>query len=134
VNRRRTAPPSATGGRKKAAASAGVHCLLDLLGCPPALLDDPAKLRDAIRDACDLGGLRVLRLVSHRFRPHGVTALALLTESHLSIHTWPERAYAAVDLFTCGDPKRVTAICRLLRERLGAASCRRTLLGRGPAH
>jgi S-adenosylmethionine decarboxylase len=63
-------------------------------------------------------GSTLLSLTSHHFDPQGVTALGLLAESHISIHTWPENGYAAADVFTCGshcDPKRA---CEFLAEQL----------------
>jgi S-adenosylmethionine decarboxylase len=59
-------------------------------------------------------------LISHRFQPHGVTGLALLAESHISIHTWPESGYAAVDVFTCGDHTLPETACRVLVDEFGS--------------
>ena len=81
----------------------GKHCILELYSCDPAKLDDEAFLRTAITNAAKRAGATLLNLITHRFDPQGVTGLALLAESHISIHTWPESGYAAVDVFTCGD-------------------------------
>ena len=56
----------------------------------------------------------------HRFEPQGVTGLALLAESHISIHTWPESGYAAVDVFTCGDHTMPEQARAVLRDELRA--------------
>ena len=53
-------------------------------------------------------------MVTHSFKPQGVTGLALLAESHISIHTWPEIGYAAIDVFTCGDHTMPEKACKLL--------------------
>jgi S-adenosylmethionine decarboxylase len=70
-------------------------------------------VRSALRRAVAAAGLTLLDLKLHRFgRGRGVTAVALLAESHISIHTWPESGYAALDLFMCGrasDPQRALA-------------------------
>jgi S-adenosylmethionine decarboxylase len=76
---------------------------LELYDCPPEVLDDRAHIERAISEAVDHANATLLHQVSRRFVPQGVTALALLAESHISIHTWPELGYAAADIFTCGD-------------------------------
>ncbi|MEM9245946.1 MAG: adenosylmethionine decarboxylase, partial [Cyanobacteria bacterium P01_F01_bin.153] len=68
--------------------------------------------------AADRGNLSVLRAQSHQFHPHGATVLLLLSESHLSLHTWPEKAYAALDLFTCGDRSNPAAACQIVLDFL----------------
>jgi S-adenosylmethionine decarboxylase len=99
----------------------GTHCLLDLHGCPAERLALPlAELERLARDAAEQAGARVLGVLSHAFAPTGATVVCLLAESHLTLHTWPERGYAAVDVFTCGaslDPRRA---CDSLARALGA--------------
>ena len=68
----------------------GKHCILELYGCCPAKLDDEAFLRSTITAAVQRAGATLLHLITHHFEPQGVTGLALLAESHLSIHT-PQR-------------------------------------------
>lgn len=98
----------------------GTHCLIELSGCDAGLLDDPVACERAVRDAAAAGGLDVLRLATHRFEPQGVTAFALLSESHLAVHTWPEHGHAAADLFTCGDRGAIDAVVGVLRRAFGA--------------
>jgi len=98
----------------------GKHCILELYGCNPARLDDEAFLRSMITTAVQQAGATLLNLISHHFEPQGVTALALLAESHLSIHTWPESGYAAVDVFTCGDHTMPERACQILCRDLEA--------------
>ena len=76
-------------------------------------------LEAALREAAAAIGARVLNVAFHAFAPHGVTGVLLLAESHLSVHTWPEHGYAAVDLFTCG-PASPEAALPILRAALGA--------------
>lgn len=82
--------------------NAGIHYILELKDCAPELLDNETFVRDAIAEAASAAHATLLTLSSHKFEPQGVTALGLLAESHISIHTWPEAGYAAVDIFTCG--------------------------------
>ena len=98
----------------------GKHCILELYDCDHAKLDDEAFLRDTITTAAKSAGATLLNLITHRFEPQGVTGLALLAESHISIHTWPENGYAAVDVFTCGDHTMPESACEHLRAELGA--------------
>jgi len=81
----------------------GKHYLLNLYGCEFDVLNNEVYLRNLIKLAAETTGATVLQTISHKFEPHGVTALCLLSESHISIHTWPERGEAAVDIFTCGN-------------------------------
>jgi S-adenosylmethionine decarboxylase len=98
----------------------GKHCILELYDCDSSRLDDEAFLRDAITAAAKRAGATLLNLITHRFEPQGVTGLALLAESHISIHTWPESGYAAVDVFTCGDHTMPERACAVLSEELGS--------------
>ena len=79
------------------------HLLLELYGCDYEKLNDESFLRCTLNKAAKLAKATVLNLISHKFEPQGVTAIALLAESHISIHTWPESNYSAVDIFTCGQ-------------------------------
>ena len=79
------------------------HLLLELYKCDYDKLNDESFLRCSLNKAAKLAKATVLNLVSNKFDPQGVTAIALLAESHISIHTWPESNYSAVDIFTCGQ-------------------------------
>jgi S-adenosylmethionine decarboxylase len=98
----------------------GKHCILELYDCDPSKLDDETFLRQTITTAAQRAGATLLNLITHRFEPQGVTGLALLAESHISIHTWPENGYAAVDVFTCGDHTMPEKACEVLCEELEA--------------
>jgi S-adenosylmethionine decarboxylase len=111
---------------------AGRHVLAELEGASPALLDDEPFLRRALEEALRDCGATVCQVIAKRFEPHGVTVLALLSESHASLHSYPEVGSVFVDVFTCGpraDPER--AVHSLVRA-LGAAvgSCRTIRRGR----
>lgn len=77
-------------------------------------------------------GATIVNVAFHRFVPQGVSGVVVVQESHLSIHTWPELGYAAVDFFTCGDcvPE---AAHKVLMEGLSASSCELMMLNRGVA-
>ena len=79
------------------------HLLLELYRCNYDKINDESFLRCTLNRAAKLAKATVLNLISNKFEPQGVTAIALLAESHISIHTWPESNYSAVDIFTCGQ-------------------------------
>ena len=62
----------------------------------------------------------ILRIIGEKFKPQGVTLLALLAESHASVHTWPEIGYAAIDLYTCGDTTQTHRAAEFLKTKLKA--------------
>ncbi len=80
---------------------AGTHLLVDLWGARS--LDDPAAIDRTLRACAEASGATVLGGDFHRFQPNGVSGILLLAESHISIHTWPEREFAALDVFMCGE-------------------------------
>jgi S-adenosylmethionine decarboxylase len=111
---------ASTAAPDAATAPIGKHCILELYDCSAQKLDDEASLRSSITTAVQAAGATLLQLITHHFEPQGITGLALLAESHLSIHTWPESGYAAVDVFTCGDHTMPERACRVLMEELEA--------------
>jgi S-adenosylmethionine decarboxylase len=81
----------------------GKHFILNLYECPFELLDDKEFIRMLLYRATKECKATLLNLAVHKFDPQGVTGIAMLAESHISIHTWPETGQAAVDIYTCGD-------------------------------
>jgi S-adenosylmethionine decarboxylase len=114
------------------ASSVGTHCILELYGCPATVLNDAPKIQHSLREASRVAKSTLLGEIHHAFAPHGVTALALLAESHISVHTWPETGYAAVDVFTCGDHTMPEKACVYLVEALEAANYTLQTVARRP--
>ncbi len=100
----------------------GNHLLLELYGCNKEKLNDELYLRCQLNSAAKLAKASVLNIVSNKFEPFGVTAIALLAESHLSIHTWPESQYSAIDIFTCGRNMKPKLASQFLIESLEASN------------
>ena len=96
------------------------HLLLELYRCDCEKLNDESFLRCILNRAAKLANATVLNLISNKFEPQGVTAIALLAESHISIHTWPESNYSAVDIFTCGQNMLPELASQYLIEALKA--------------
>ena len=92
---------------------AGTHLLIDLYEAEG--LDDRGRIEQALRDCVAAAGATLLHLHLHRFTPNGgISGVAVLAESHISIHSWPECGYAALDVFMCGDadPRATIAVLR----------------------
>lgn len=93
--------------------------MLNLYGCPYKILNNELFLKQAITQAAMCCNATLVDIISKPFHPQGVTVLALLSESHMSIHTWPEKGEAAVDVYTCGDSRPELA-CGFLIDELQA--------------
>ena len=100
--------------------SNGRHLILDLYDCDKQLLDNYDELNVLMETALRMSNATILRVIGEKFQPQGVTLLALLSESHCSIHTWPEIGYAAIDLYTCGDTTNSHKASEFLKHKLKA--------------
>jgi len=88
---------------------AGTHLIIDL--SEASRLDELDHVEQTMRRAVEAAGATLLHINLHHFTPNvGVTGVAILAESHISIHSWPERDYAAIDIFMCGDAEPQLAI------------------------
>ncbi len=108
------------------------HFLLELYRCDCEKLNDESFLRCTLNRAAKLAKAKVLNLISNKFEPQGVTAIALLAESHISIHTWPESNYSAVDIFTCGQNMMPELASQYLIESLIAEEHYLRVIERNP--
>jgi len=108
----------------------GRHLLADLHGCHG--LDDAMLIEGALRNAAKAAGATLLDLRLHLFGPgQGITGMALLAESHISIHSWPEHGYAALDFFLCGRQHDVEAALAAVCDALVPQEIRRKIIHRG---
>jgi len=108
----------------------GAHVLADFWGCQAEKLDDANLLMQALRDAAEKANMTILGEEEHKFEPQGFTGMLLLAESHISIHTYPEQGYAAVDVFTCGGGLTGQAIDHL-KEVLNPERVNEVVIQRG---
>ena len=109
----------------------GRHIIVEFYDCNPDALNDFNLVKTEMVEAAKNAGATIVGEVFHKFSPHGVSGAVVIAESHLSIHTWPEYNYAALDLFTCGttvDPWKAFAY---LQKVLGAKRTSQTELKRG---
>lgn len=108
----------------------GRHLLVEYRGCAEDRLDDAALIEELMKRAATAALATIVNVTFHRFAPQGVSGVVVVQESHLSIHTWPEHGYAAVDFYTCGDcvPE---AAHEVLFAGLAATSCELMIVHRG---
>ena len=109
----------------------GRHVLLELRACNAASLDDLPLLEGLMLRAAEETGATVVGKIFHQFSPQGVTGVVAIAESHLCIHTWPEFAYAAVDIFTCGENFDPTGAAHIIIAGLESADPQITEVERG---
>jgi spermidine synthase len=126
-----TTPTQRTTTSNDPASFAGRHVLAELRGVDPAVLGDEQRIVAALRRALDEGGATVLDVVAHRFEPQGTTVMALLAESHASVHAYPEASAAFVDVFTCGVQADPELVVDALGRELGATEVRAQVVARG---
>ena len=92
---------------------AGTHLIIEVVDGHG--LDDEGRIQQAFRDCVDECGATLLHIHTHKFSPQGVSGVAVLAESHISVHTWPEIGYGAFDVFMCGDAQPWRAVDVLKR-------------------
>lgn len=109
----------------------GQHLLLELYGCEFQLIDNLEHVRQALLHAAELVSASIIGVTSHKFQPHGVTVVVAIAESHISIHTWPEYGYAAVDVFTCSAEPLTMEVQDFLIRSFGAQDATSVELKRG---
>ncbi len=100
--------------------SNGRHLILDLYDCDREILDDYAELQRLLEASLVMAKATILRIFGEKFQPQGVTLLALLAESHASLHSWPELGYCAIDLYTCGETTETHRAAEFLKKKLHA--------------
>jgi len=109
----------------------GRHLLVELKQCNASLLNDLDYLKETLYTAADRCGATVVGDSFYHFSPQGVSGVINIAESHISIHTWPECGYAAVDVFTCGDKVEPEAAARYIMQAVEAGDCSLIELRRG---
>jgi len=114
--------------RRDGSVFAGTHLIIEVVNGHG--LDDESRIQQAFRDCVDECGATLLHIHTHKFSPQGVSGVAVLAESHISVHTWPEIGYGAFDVFMCGDAKPWLAV-DVLKKAFGTADVRVKELLRG---
>ncbi|MBI3637751.1 MAG: S-adenosylmethionine decarboxylase proenzyme [Candidatus Rokubacteria bacterium] len=98
----------------------GRHLLLELFDCDSDAINNLEAVKSSLIEAAKRAQATIVDVVFHEFNPFGVSGVVVIAESHLSIHTWPEYRYAAVDVFSCGDVLQPEIAVNYLVEQFGA--------------
>jgi S-adenosylmethionine decarboxylase len=121
ARRRRGAVDGQTRSRRKSGLNAlGRHLLLELFDCDSDAINNLESVKGALVEAAKRARATIVDVVFHEFNPFGISGVVVIAESHLSIHTWPEYKYAAVDIFSCGDVLQPEVAANYLVEQFGA--------------
>ena len=114
--------------RREGKTFAGTHLIIEVIGASG--LDNPERIERALRACVHACKATLLHLHLHRFQPQGVSGVAVLAESHISVHTWPEAGYGAFDVFMCGDAEPWRAV-EILKSAFAAEDVKVDTLLRG---
>ncbi|HEX2897558.1 MAG TPA: adenosylmethionine decarboxylase [candidate division Zixibacteria bacterium] len=109
----------------------GRHLIAEFADCDGQKLADVDFIEDCLNEAVRKSGATIINSVFHRYNPQGVSGVVVIAESHLSIHTWPEYNYAAVDFFTCGESVDPYKAYRYMKRMLKSKTSQLSELDRG---
>ena len=101
------------------------HILFDLIDCPFDLLDEEEFIKESLVHAAIVAKSPYLKVETHKFEPQGVTGYALLEDSHISIHTWPEDNIVRCDLFSCNSDTDYKSVIRYMQDRFHSMEVKR---------
>ncbi|TGN19641.1 adenosylmethionine decarboxylase [Leptospira idonii] len=100
----------------------GQHVIAELYECDPEMINNHELVETIMLEAADVSGATVVNSTFHQFNPYGVSGCVVISESHFTIHTWPEYGYAAIDVFTCGDLIDNNKALLYMKEKFAAKS------------
>ncbi|MDH7513365.1 MAG: adenosylmethionine decarboxylase [Clostridiales bacterium] len=109
----------------------GHHYIVEASGCDPKIIGSVEKVQQILVKAAEVAGAQVWSISFSRFPPHGVSGVVVISESHISTHTWPEYGYVALDIYTCGkhvDPEKAVVFAV---EAFGSSTSHITEITRG---
>lgn len=109
----------------------GCHILMELSCCSQEIIKDLLKVKEIMIQAAREAETEIREVAFHKFSPHGISGVVVIAESHLSIHTWPEYRYAAVDIYTCGNSAKPWKACEYIAKSFLAQSVVTTEVKRG---
>lgn len=109
----------------------GLHIIAEFSGCDPTIIGDKERVRSIMVEAAEVAGAIVCEVAFHTFVPQGVSGVVVIAESHLSVHTWPESRYVAIDIYTCGEHTSPDRACAFLGDAFAAEHREITRIARG---
>lgn len=109
----------------------GKHLILDLYGCKGSVLNNKDRLDEILTECVKLSGATIEGKLFKQFEPNGISAVFLLSESHISIHSWPSQGYASIDMYTCGQKCDPSNILDLIERTFNPSKFIHRLIERG---
>jgi len=109
----------------------GHHYIAEASGCDPNVIGKVESVEQILVRAAEVAGVQVWSISFHRFSPNGVSGVVVISESHMSVHTWPEYGYAALDIFTCGPSAKPEKAVEWALKEFGATNVHITEVTRG---
>ena len=109
----------------------GRHYIVEASGCKPEIISSVEKVEQILVRSAEVANVQVWSISFHRFQPHGVSGVVVISESHLSVHTWPEFGYVALDIYTCGKNAKPDDAVEYALEQFEATSVHVTEITRG---
>ncbi|MCE5222642.1 adenosylmethionine decarboxylase [bacterium] len=109
----------------------GKHYIIELSKCNAEVLNNLSKVKDVLSQAAIRANAEIKELAFHHFYPQGVSGVVVIAESHISVHTWPENGYAALDIYTCGEKADPKVAYEYIKEQFQAQFLHCTELDRG---
>lgn len=109
----------------------GLHYIVEASGCDPQVLEDVGKLKDILMNAAKVGKMDIRTVHFYKFSPKGVSGVVVVSGSHISIHTWPEHGYAAIDVYICGEGSDPEKAIQYILHALNAKYAHITEIERG---
>jgi len=109
----------------------GYHYIVEASNCDPRTIEDATRLREILVAAAKTAQMDVKVTHFFKFTPRGVSGIVIVSASHISIHTWPEERYAAIDVYTCGDDSQPEKAIEYILGEIGAEHAHITEIKRG---
>lgn len=109
----------------------GLHYIVEASGCDPQVLEDVNKLKEILINAAKIGRMDIRTAHFYKFSPRGISGLIVVSGSHISIHTWPEHGYAAIDVYICGENSEPEKAIQYILQSINAKHAHITEIERG---
>lgn len=109
----------------------GEHYIVEGSGCDPEVIGSIERVQEVLNKAAEVANVHVWATSFHRFPPNGVSGVVVISESHISVHTWPEFGYVALDIYTCGEESRPEEAVKYALQAFGARNVHITEITRG---
>src|SRR5579859_70805 len=94
----------------------GQQIIIDLFDCDHLVIDDLKKVEAVVNALVDHLDGKIIQILTHRFVPQGISCLALISASHIAIHTWPENGFASIDIFSCSSKINVLDVIVIIKK------------------